>query len=62
VLLNAAGALVATDAHGEGGLRAEQLAKELEDRLAAALAAAAASVDGGGAAAVLERWVAAAGR
>jgi anthranilate phosphoribosyltransferase len=62
VLLNAAGALVATDAHGEDGLRADQLAKELEDRLAASLAVAAGSVDGGGAAAVLERWVEAAGR
>jgi anthranilate phosphoribosyltransferase len=62
VLLNAAGALVATDAHGEGGLHAEQLAKELEDRLAAALRVAAGSVDQGGAAAVLERWVEAAGR
>jgi anthranilate phosphoribosyltransferase len=62
VLLNAAGALVATDAHGEQALRAEQLAKELEDRLAGALAAAAGSVDGGGAADVLERWVQAAGR
>ncbi len=62
VLLNAAGALVATDAHGEGGLRAEQLSKELDDRLDAALRTAAASVDEGAAAAILERWVEAARR
>jgi anthranilate phosphoribosyltransferase len=62
VLLNAAGALVATDAHGDAGLRAEQLAKELDDRLAAALVTAAASVDGGGAAQTLDRWVEAAQR
>jgi anthranilate phosphoribosyltransferase len=61
VLLNAAGALVATDAHGEDGLRAEQLAKELEERLAAALGTAAASVDDGAAADTLDRWVEAAG-
>ena len=49
--------LVATDAHGEDGLRADQLAKELDDRLTAALRTAAASVDDGGAAATLDRWV-----
>jgi anthranilate phosphoribosyltransferase len=62
VLLNAAGALVATDAHGESGLRADQLAKELDDRLEAALATATAAVDDGSAAATLDRWVGAAAR
>ena len=62
MLLNAAAALVATDAHGEGGVRAEQLSKELEDRLAAALQTAAAAVDDGRAAATLDRWVQAAQR
>jgi len=62
VLLNAAGALVATDAHGEDGVRAEQLSKELEDRLAVALGTAAAAVDDGAAAATLDRWVEAAQR
>ena len=62
VLLNAAAALVATDAHGEGGVRAEQLSKELEDRLAAALETAAGAVDDGRGAATLDRWVQAAQR
>ena len=60
MLLNAAGALVAADAHGDAGLRAEQLAKELDDRLAAALGTAATSIDEGDAAATLDRWVEAA--
>jgi anthranilate phosphoribosyltransferase len=62
VVLNAAGALVATDAHAEDGIRADQLSKELEDRLGAALLTAAAAVDDGGAAATLDRWVQAAQR
>jgi anthranilate phosphoribosyltransferase len=58
VLLNAAAALVAADAHEQaGGISAEELAGQLEDRLAAALAAAAGSVDSGAAGAVLDRWV-----
>jgi anthranilate phosphoribosyltransferase len=56
VLLNAAAAVVAADAHRENP-PADVLACELDDRLPAALDAAAASVDSGAAALVLERWV-----
>jgi anthranilate phosphoribosyltransferase len=59
VLLNAAAAVVAADAH-PGRPPADVLARELDDRLPAALDVAATSVDSGDAAAVLERWVAAA--
>jgi anthranilate phosphoribosyltransferase len=62
VLLNAAAALVATDAHEEGGLGAERLAGELEERLAAALTTATGAVDDGRAATALARWVEAAAR
>ncbi|HVN11271.1 MAG TPA: anthranilate phosphoribosyltransferase [Kineosporiaceae bacterium] len=60
VLLNAAAALVAADAHEEVSLTAGRLAAGLDDRLAAALTSAAAAVDSGAATAVLERWVRAA--
>ena len=56
VLLNAAAAVVAADAHPEHP-PADVLACELDDRLPAALESAAASVDSGAAALVLERWV-----
>jgi anthranilate phosphoribosyltransferase len=59
VLLNAAAAVVAADAHA-GRPPADVLARELDERFPAALDMAAASVDSGDAAAVLERWVAAA--
>jgi anthranilate phosphoribosyltransferase len=60
VLLNAAAAVVAADAHEEK-LPADVLAGDLDDRLRAALEVAAESVDTGTAASVLDRWVAAAG-
>jgi len=59
VLLNAAAAVVAADAH-PGRPAADVLAQELDDRLPAALDVVAESVDSGRAADVLERWVAAA--
>jgi anthranilate phosphoribosyltransferase len=59
VLLNAAAAVVAADAHA-GRPPAEVLARELDERLPTALDVAAASVDSGDAATVLDRWVAAA--
>jgi anthranilate phosphoribosyltransferase len=63
VLLNAAAALVAVDAHSAaGGPTAAELDAQLEDRLADALAAAGESVDSGAASAVLDRWVKAAAR
>jgi anthranilate phosphoribosyltransferase len=63
VLLNAATAIVAADAHEQAGeVGAEELAVQLEDRLAGALAVAAESVDSGAASAVLDRWVKAAAR
>jgi anthranilate phosphoribosyltransferase len=62
VLLNAAGALVAADAHEAGASSGRQLADELEDRLAAALATATRSVDEGRARVTLDRWVEAAAR
>jgi anthranilate phosphoribosyltransferase len=63
VLLNAAAAIVAADAHGQAGaIGADELAAELEGRLAVALAVAAESVDSGAASAVLDRWVKAAAR
>jgi anthranilate phosphoribosyltransferase len=63
VLLNAAAALVAADAHEQaGGIPAAELAGQLEDRLDAALAAAGESVDSGAAGAVLDRWVKAVAR
>ena len=60
VLLNAAAAIVASDAHDEVALTGPQLAAELTDRLGTALAQAAGAVDSGGAALTLERWVKAA--
>jgi anthranilate phosphoribosyltransferase len=63
VLLNAAAAIVAYDAHGAADrLDARELAAELDDRLAAAVATAAESVDSGSAQALLRAWVAAAAR
>jgi anthranilate phosphoribosyltransferase len=63
VLLNAAAALVAVDAHEHAGaVGAGGLAAQLDDRLAATLVVAAESVDSGSAAAVLDRWVKAAAR
>jgi anthranilate phosphoribosyltransferase len=60
VLLNAAAAVVAADAHEQGPVPAADLTAELENRLVAALATVAESVDSGAAAALLDRWVAAA--
>jgi anthranilate phosphoribosyltransferase len=63
VLLNAAAALVAADAHENArDIGAVELAAQLDERLTAAFAAAAESVDSGAARAVLDRWVKAAAR
>jgi anthranilate phosphoribosyltransferase len=62
VLLNAAAAIVVTDARQEGrAVGADELEATLDDRLAAALGTAGEAVDGGGAAEVLAAWVRAAG-
>jgi anthranilate phosphoribosyltransferase len=63
VLLNAAAAIVAHDAHfGADPVGAVDLAADLETRLGRALAAAAAAVDSGSAQALLAAWVEAAAR
>ncbi|MGZ4625702.1 MAG: anthranilate phosphoribosyltransferase [Kineosporiaceae bacterium] len=60
VLLNAAAALLAADAHEEDRLSAAALAGELDARLGQALTEAAHAVDSGAATAVLDRWIRAA--
>jgi anthranilate phosphoribosyltransferase len=63
VLLNAAAAVVVTDAREEAGpVTAARLAAELDERMAGALATAAEAVDSGSAQAVLRAWVEAAAR